>query len=248
MAKKRGVVGECKLCHNRHPLRRSHIIPEFCYVGYDNRHRLIELDRKRTQPRYIQKGFREPLLCHGCEQLLNDRYEKPAKAAWFDNPKLPLRVSTSSVSVSGLDYTSFKLFHLSILWRAAVAAEGEYGPVQLPAHDEARLREMLRNVDPGQVEEYPIIALVLLLPPHREPAFDLIQTTSYEIVGNQRVYRTVYGACAWQIWTGGGLPRPELASCAVSTSGSFTLPAVDAREFAPIGRLWQEYQSRSQQL
>lgn len=197
MTEKRGVAGKCKLCQNTHLLRRSHIIPEFCYVEHDTRHRLVELHREGCR-RYIQKGFRGPLLCHDCEQLLNDKYEKPAKAAWFDQRKLPPRISTAEVVVNGLDHAKFKLFHLSILWRAAVASEGEYGPVQLSKSDEVRMRAMLRNEDPGPVTEYPIIALLLLLPPNREPAFGIIQSTSYEIIDYWRVYRTVYGACAWQ--------------------------------------------------
>ena len=36
--------------------------------------------------------------------------------------------------ISGFDYPSFKLFLLSILWRAGVSSRGESQPGQLPAN------------------------------------------------------------------------------------------------------------------
>lgn len=241
MAKTAPVIDVCRLCEKTRELHRSHVIPEFCYVGYDHLHRLIEIHRHRPRSRFIQKGFREPLLCHTCEQLLNDRYEKPMKAAWFDNPKLPPLVSSGELLITGLDYAAFKLFHLSVLWRATVAVDGEYGPVRLPPRDAANMRRMVFEGDPGLSTQYPVLGLALLLPPDGAPAFGLIQSTSYEVIERQSVYRTVYGACAWQIWVGSRSPRPELALYGLTEAGSLLLPAVDVRQFGPIGSVWESY-------
>lgn len=241
MAKSTRVVGLCALCERTRILHRSHIIPEFCYVGYDHLHRMSEVHRQRPRLRTIQKGYREPLLCQDCEQRLNDEYEKPMKAAWFDRSPLPPQVTTAEVLVTGLSYSIFKMFHLSVLWRAAVASGAEYGPVRLPPKALADLRRRLYDGDPGLPPEYPVLGLLLLLPPNREPAFDIIQSTSFDVFEQASVYRTVYGACTWQVWVGAGLARPELQHYALTLSGSILLPAVDAREYGPIGRIWAEH-------
>ncbi len=241
MAKTAEVIDVCKLCEKRRALRRSHVIPGFCYEGYDLHHRLLKVHQDRLRPRFIQQGFRERLLCHDCEQLLNDRYEKPMKAVWFDNPKLPPLVSSSELLITGLDYTAFKLFHMSVLWRATVAVDGEYGQIRLPPCDAANMRRMVFEGDPGLSTQYPVLGLALLLPPDGAPAFKLIQSTSYEVIERQSVYRTVYGACAWQIWVGSHSSRPDLALYALTEAGSLLLPAVDVRQYGPIGSVWESY-------
>jgi hypothetical protein len=241
MGRKHSVVGRCALCGNTRALRRSHIIPEFCYIGYDEHHRLIEVDRVRAKERYLQKGHRQPLLCDACEQLLNDRYEKSFRAAWLVDRKLPSVVSTAEVQITGLNYSTFKLFHLSVLWRAAVATEGEYKGVWVPPNHQEELRRMVFEGDPGDATKYPLLALALLLPPDGKPAFDLIQTTSYELVEGQYMYRTVYGASAWQVWVGDRLPNPVLSPFTLTLSGALLMPAVDARLFGPIWSVWQSH-------
>jgi hypothetical protein len=65
-------VGTCALCLSNDTLRDSHIISEFLYSAlYDDKHRfhIVEAGEKRSE--FAQKGFREPLLCTGCETKLS---------------------------------------------------------------------------------------------------------------------------------------------------------------------------------
>lgn len=154
------MVGRCKLCGENRELCNSHIIPEFCYKPlYDEKHRVtrVNLPEERHLFSSIQKGFREYLLCRDCEGLLNDRYEKPFEKYW---DKVQLPTSPPVARIAGFDYASFKLFHLSILWRAGVCSSkglkeslGPYGE---------KLRAMLLSNNPGPVAHYPILGRLML--------------------------------------------------------------------------------------
>src|SRR5262245_58719306 len=109
----------CKLCLNERVLRLSHITPEYTYKPmYDEKHRMIAF--KADEPEgyhFEQKGLRSYILCDECEGFVNDNFEKPFLAAWQNtrlqgfNPNIPNAYTT-------VDYATFKLFHLSVLWRA----------------------------------------------------------------------------------------------------------------------------------
>lgn len=78
--------GLCALCDQHATLRRSHIVPEFAYKpAYDESHRLVVVNPGTSEQRgHAPKGLRSHLLCDDCEQLLNDRYEKPFRRYWLD--------------------------------------------------------------------------------------------------------------------------------------------------------------------
>jgi hypothetical protein len=40
------------------------------------------------------------------------------------------------VVIRGLDYSTFKLFHLSVLWRASVSSGPDFASVRLGVHEE----------------------------------------------------------------------------------------------------------------
>ena len=144
----------CRLCTLDKELRNSHIIPESLFKPlYDDKHRAVHLKDFEGKNRYkklkpLQKGIREKLLCHDCERLLNDRYEKYFKKLWFDKKALPeIMPASGSITLSGLDYRKFKLFHLSILFRASVSTLSEFKQVSLGKHEEILRRAILNDLD-----------------------------------------------------------------------------------------------------
>lgn len=145
----------CALCQRDLQLCRSHLIPEFFYKQvYDpapKRFYVVSSDADiRTRPR--QSGEWEWLLCKDCEARLN-RWE--TYVAWLFGQKAPLLEPHGSRLVArGVDYSSFKLFQLSVLWRAAVSSRPFFADVELPPEDCERLRQMILTDDPGEPEEY----------------------------------------------------------------------------------------------
>lgn len=75
---------ECYNCHQLKELQNSHIIPEFFYkYVYTQDHKFILLSEQKEEKLIPeQKGFREKLLCHECEELLS---KKETVASFFFN-------------------------------------------------------------------------------------------------------------------------------------------------------------------
>lgn len=152
----------CKLCLQDKLLCNSHIIPEFFYEReelYDDKHRYFRLSLDPTVPDMPeQKGRREYLLCTDCEDLLNQRYERYARQVLYDKRHYHSQPTPEGELLTNLDYARFKLFQLSILWRASVSSLPDFSNVQLGLHEE-RIRQMLLAGDPGTLHEYGCLML-----------------------------------------------------------------------------------------
>src|SRR4051794_18890200 len=122
MAEHTSNLGTCALCENTRPLRLSHIVPEFAYKPiYDKKHRLISFSPLDVDAKwYEQKGLRDRLLCDDCEGYFNTNFEHPFKQYWIDKNPLGRHAGQEVIVLDDVDYPRFKLFHLSVLWRASV--------------------------------------------------------------------------------------------------------------------------------
>lgn len=158
----------CKLCLQEKDLCNSHIIPEFFYEReelYDDKHRYLRLSLDPTQQDTPQqKGQREYLLCGSCEDLFNHQYERYGRRVLYDKRHRYSTMTPDAEILNDVDYGRFKLFQLSILWRASISSLPEFSDVNLGQHDE-RIREMLLSGDPGTPYEYGC----LMLDPSTEP-------------------------------------------------------------------------------
>jgi hypothetical protein len=195
--------GTCRLCQQQKELRRSHIIPEFCYkAAYeDTIHRATALLADPNGKTYVQKGFRDNLLCDDCEQFLNKNYENPFKTRWYDGGALPDPVPAPAspgddlIVVTGLDYTTFKLFHLSILWRASVATGDRFNTVSLGPYEE-KVRQVLLNKDAGPVDHYPMFGL-LLVKDQRRVCYGMVSKIQQSRYGRSHAYYACYAGVEW---------------------------------------------------
>ena len=191
-------IGQCRLCQTTAPLRHSHIIPEFCYGAvYDEKHRGVKLHARTFRRETIQKGLREHLLCERCEGHLNDNFEKPFKAYWYDRAGLPSTIppGQSVIRITGFDYASFKLFHLSVLWRAGVASSADFRSVDLGTY-EPKLRQMIRDCDPGPVDHYPIFAMAMI-DEARAVCHSMVMRPHHAKYEHHHAYFLGYAGCEW---------------------------------------------------
>lgn len=185
----------CALCRADVPLQNSHIIPEFLYQAlYDEKHRFHRLTTNPDDKnRFLQKGLREPLLCQACEQRLAI-IERYASLALKGGIGLDYKNDGDKIIISNLEYPSFKLFQLSILWRAGVSNLPEFRQVQLNRHSEI-LRSRLLNNDPGPPREYGCLMFAV----RHEGAIvkDLMVEPSGARILGHKCYRFVFGGFAW---------------------------------------------------
>lgn len=222
----------CALCQKEKALCSSHIIPEFLFKPlYDEKHRALSLRSGVVGPRQIQQGLREDLLCQECEGHLS-RLETYFANVWYNPPKLPRTLDGPVVTVPGLDYTQFKLFHLSILWRAGVSSLPAFQSTQLGPH-EAILRRMLLDLDPGPVRSYPIFGAVLTGPKSKDLCAPSIMSPIRHRIEGLNLYVLAFGSCTWQYYISSHR-RTSVDEFALTEAGDMVLVVADMTEFSPI--------------
>jgi hypothetical protein len=196
----------CRFCGRKARLCRSHVIPEFCFSTlYDKDHRFIEVvSVDEGKVRRGQKGYREKLLCDLCETRLN-RLERHARRLFVD--PLPNRKSPRRIDVTNLDYGRFKLFLMSVLWRASVSSLGMFRHVTLGPHEE-RVRRMLQNEDPGSPEEYGCVIIPLLFEGEHFRDF-MVEPTPCKVDG-RRCYRFVFFGFVFLVFVSSHGPPPTM--------------------------------------
>ena len=234
-------LGSCRLCQERKELCRSHILPEFLHRPlYDASGKAIAFDPAHIDRTWkVQKGLREPLLCLSCEQLINDRYEKPFANFWKPGYLLrPLRASRETV-LTHVPYAEVKLFSLSILWRADSATLPQFREVALGARHSEIIRKMLLSGDPGRPEEYQITCSAIESPDGLGLWGDgMIAPPARVRVGNHHAYLFTFGACAWMYFATSHACR-EAAPICLKDTGELPivrLPWVGLRKDAPWAR------------
>jgi hypothetical protein len=229
----------CKLCSGSGPLRESHIIPECVYKPvYDTKHRAAALDLRRASIPYAQKGLREKLLCAACEQKIG-RWEDAFCRFWRPATLFGAQINQPHLCVSGFPYDAFKLFHLSVLWRAGVAKSEAFRLVKLGPH-EIHLRTILLKEEAPSDLIYPVSASVLRQPGSREPFETCVMASAAGRVNGVKTYVIVFGACAWH-YAVSNSTNPFPAAQVLGRAGHFYLPVVDAVSFPPLAKFMKSH-------
>lgn len=221
-------MGICRLCRREGQLRNSHIVPEFLYDDlYNNKQQLLGINGVGPKGRrLIQKGIREPLLCEHCEQYINEHCEKPFRAQWFETSPLPTTWAVDDIFWGNFDCSSFKLFHLSVLFRASVSSLPTYQAVSLGPHEE-HIRSLILRRDPGPSWRYPIFGYAVV---HHETWTPVRMISAPERVSfnGHRCYGMMYGVY-WCFCTSSHRNR-EMERAGLQPDGRMPFHAVPWKE------------------
>lgn len=222
----------CALCLEDSELRKSHVIPEFLYETlYDNKHRLQVLSVIPEKGNWReQKGLRERLLCDRCEQRLAV-WERYASLVLKGGVPLTYRREGSVVLLSELDYLPFRMFQLSILWRAGVSSLEFFKNVQLGPHAEV-LRLLLLAGDPGPPRQYCCFMFGLTF--ERQAFTGVIMQPGKVRLQNQVSYRFVFGGFLWAMLASSNELSNNLVPCTLQPPGT---TAILVREATSMGNL-----------
>jgi hypothetical protein len=185
----------CKLCLQSKVLRKSHIIPEFFYKpAYDRLNRINFLSTNaKDKNRYIQKGIRENLLCDECEELLSP-WEKYVREVFYGGVEIGISHDNNKIEIYNLDYQKFKLFELSLLWRASVSKNRFFERVSLGPHEET-IRQMIFRQQPDEPYKYGCIIFLMTL--NNNIMDDLILQPDTLRIDGHRCIRFILGGCMW---------------------------------------------------
>jgi len=190
------MVGKCRLCcEERELCKQSHIIPNFMYQDlFDGKNRMQVIKSRAgtiKQGGYRQTGeFDSYILCSPCDNEKLGRLDRYASLILYDGHPKILQNRTSSKGMNytycaEVDYAQFKLFLLSLLFRASISNRPLFREVQLGPHEE-RIRQMLFNGDPGDQLQYPCLIMTYL---HlRDYPGKVIAQPSWSMGGGRHVY------------------------------------------------------------
>ena len=209
----------CKLCNqDKQLIGRSHIIPDFMYKHaglYDEKHRLrsfsIEDLINGKSPSLPQSGVHEGgILCAECDnQRLGQNLEDYAKKAIYGGGELlgeECPECTNYTNDKGelfavcenLSYTKYKLFLLSILWRASISSKPFFKDINLGQHEDV-LREMIFNNDAKNFNDYPVFVITtasdkefssdMIIEPRQVTGSDGMETCCFIIGGFIYIYK-----------------------------------------------------------
>lgn len=211
----------CKLCQKERELKKSHIIPEFIYSSlYDEKHRFHEIsDDVKKKNKLPQKGIREKLLCLECEQHLS-KYERYASLILNGGYSLNVRNEGKLIQLNNIDYQKFKLFALSILWRAGVSKRRIFSQVHLGPHED-NIRQMILNENPGAQHQYPFILSPIIHENKIQEA--LIVAPTWTRLGKHYAYRFVFGGIAWVFVVSGHKAPKVVINASISNQGTLTM-------------------------
>ena len=162
------MLGICKLCLQKKKLiKKSHIIPNFMYAGiFNDDHVLYKININefdRSQKLYTGE-YESDILCEHCDNDVIGQYETYAHKILyggrlysgenieFQNQKN--QHGFTSTYIKGVDYEKFKLFLLSLLWRASISSRDLYKQISLGPHEDI-IRKMIINGCPKKQMEYP---------------------------------------------------------------------------------------------
>ena len=181
LRRKERPLTQCPLCRRVEKLCRSHIIPKFFVRDMrDGGPNWLEHDiGGNACPAPRQDGWKEFLLCRRCEQRIA-RWEKivseelkgrrRASFEWttvkYDGlvwvPPTSALPEFRVLRVEDCDYTAWRLFQLSLLFKIGVSNLKFFCDVRLGT-EESTLREMIQSEDPGAPMDYPCWMYVLSL-------------------------------------------------------------------------------------
>ena len=207
---------KCKLCTADKKLLKSHIIPEFMYKSMYNKNKFLCASSIPGKKNTIkQKGEWERLLCDECELHIS-KYERYASLFLKGGVEIGVIDHKDLIEINSIDYTKFKLFQLSVLWRASISKRPIFKDVTLGRHEEV-IREMLLNNDPGETNEYGCIMVATM---HEGKHIDsLILQPELKRIDGQISYRFVFGGFWWLFFCSSHAPNKKLSNVFLQKDG-----------------------------
>jgi len=158
----------CKLCleDKANLQKKSHIIPEFMYEElFDEHHKMYKFSfkDKRIVARPPTGEYDKNILCFNCDRKkIGDGLEDYAKKLYsgglprsktLEIKNYKNQYGSVFTQISKLDYTKYKLFLLSILWRASVSKREYFKSVSLGKYED-EVRGMIMDENPMTTEDY----------------------------------------------------------------------------------------------
>lgn len=238
----------CRLCQKKRPLRKSHIFPEFLYTDvYDKKHRyeVNNLAGQKLLP-FRQSGIWEKLLCHDCEQKLSKNETYSSKVIRRLASVVIREEEKNEAYVLGMDvdYQRFKLFLLSLIWRAGIASKIPFDTIDLGEHEE-NIRKLLAANDPGAPGCYP--SILQMFRTYRAEMRSAIMIPFKRVHEDVIAYRTYFLGFMCTTYMSPATPEPRLQGVLCDNGDLPVKVMSEIQENACIGEIAMAFPSKYQE-
>lgn len=213
----------CKLCQKEKTLlKQSHIVPNFIYKELrDEDNSFVKGNLKDLSSKKIFTGFFESnILCKDCDNVLLSKLENYGFTVLYGGKirgaSIVNEINQNNVEWTrgiGVDYTKFKLFLLSILWRFSISSSEFYNFVDLGKHEEI-IRKMLINNDAGEQLDYP--CSINSYRKHKELPFQIISQPLKHRHNNGICYSVMMGGLLYTFYMSKDLIPDYIAEIAIN--------------------------------
>ncbi|NQY08360.1 MAG: hypothetical protein HRT71_02465 [Flavobacteriales bacterium] len=169
--------------------KKSHIIPDFMYKGmFNSKHEMTHINMNSLhKPKTLYNGaYDKEILCRHCDGTIIGTLESYAQPVLFGGklPKSSNITRNTFISdeglkheeIKGLDYTKFKLFVISILWRAHHSKHLMFEQVNLGAIHSENMRKMILTNNAGNEKKYSVV--ILKMAPNSDLPLKSMQTVT----------------------------------------------------------------------
>jgi hypothetical protein len=106
------------------------------------------------------------ILCNECDNEVIGSLESYAAKNFYDNKNIEITVDENehiiNLMFKDIDYKKFKLFLVSILWRASISKHKIFSEVNLGIKYEEVARKMIFEGNPGRQDDFPTCILGLI--------------------------------------------------------------------------------------
>jgi len=226
---------KCRLCDEEKELRESHIIPRFFYKPMKWKEKNFRYQILRVNSNNVitgQGGIKERLFCEECEQRFS-LFENYVKKVLYGGCELAFRnLSDRRWLVSGLDYKKFKLFQLSILWRASISSQEFFESVSLGRKHEFQIKKMLIDQDPRTPEKYACILVAIIF--EGNAIDDLMLNPTPIRQNSHKVYRFVFGGFAWAYFVSSHSVPVQVRRAVINENGEMIISALEMQRLGMI--------------
>jgi hypothetical protein len=175
----------CKLCKHNKKTVKSHIIPESFYrdIKESDKPLIIISGKEGEHTKRSQIGLYDPnILCDDCEKSFH-QYDDYGIQVILKSilKKEPVTDNNETIGyeINGIDYKKFKLFFMSILWRAGISSMKEFNKVDLGSHL-MNLEDKIKSDNPGTIHDFAVLLteqkflddMPIMVIPHKVRFFD----------------------------------------------------------------------------
>jgi hypothetical protein len=137
---------------------------------FDEKHRLheVEVTKGKTLKDKLRQtgGYEEQILCQTCDNKILGKLETYARMVLYGDVPRKMQTQVHDVGFTctycgDIDYSRFKLFLLSLLWRASISKLPIFKNVNLGLHED-KIRQMIFHSNPDKPNKYPCVMITYL--------------------------------------------------------------------------------------